>query len=111
MYACQATHAHIVDLIQAITKFESLANQIQKNAGDIDERLHMIESVRLFKQPPPRAGCDLPEAKVTSRHLHCIWCFNVYCCFIHRNILISKKATVMEFSTRLVVNTMPLVRC
>lgn len=60
-----------LDLIQAITKFESLANQIQKNAGDIDERLHMIESVRLFKQPPPRPGCELPEAKViTSTQLY-----------------------------------------
>ena len=49
---------------QAITKFESLANQIQKNAGDIEERLHIIESVRLFKQPPSQPGCDFPEAKV-----------------------------------------------
>ena len=65
-YTC--SHAHILDLIQAITKFESLANQIQKNAGDIDERLHMIESVRLFKQPPLRPGCELPEAKVTSSY-------------------------------------------
>ena len=52
-------------VLQAITKFESLANQIQKNAGDIDERLHMIESVRLFKQPPPKPGGELPEAKVS----------------------------------------------
>ena len=51
---------------QAITKFESLANQIQKNAGDIEERLHMIECVRLFKQPPPKLGCELPEAKVSN---------------------------------------------
>jgi hypothetical protein len=69
VYTCQITYAHILDPIQAITKFESLANQIQKNAGDIDERLSMIESVRLFKRPPSRPGCDLPEAKVTpSRH-------------------------------------------
>ena len=57
-------HVSICGFFQAITKFESLANQIQKNARDIDERLHMIESVRLFKQPPSRPGCDLPEAKV-----------------------------------------------
>ena len=51
---------------QSITKFESLANQVQKNAGDIEERLHMIENVRLFKQPPPRPGCDLMDAKVSK---------------------------------------------
>ena len=77
MYACQATHVCVFDLIQAITKFESLANQIQKNAGDIDERLHMIESVRLFKQPPPRPGCELPEAKVSWRD-SCLRCID-YC--------------------------------
>lgn len=54
----------ILFLLQSITKFESLANQIQKNAGDIDERLKMIESVRLFKQPPPKPGVDLMDAKV-----------------------------------------------
>lgn len=53
--------------MQAITKFESLANQVQKNASDIEERLHVIESVRLFKQPPPKPGEDLPEAKVRKR--------------------------------------------
>ena len=26
----------------------------------------MIESVRLFKQPPPKQGCELPEAKVSK---------------------------------------------
>ena len=76
MYACQVTHAHILDPVQAITKFESLANQIQKNAGDIDERLSVIESVRLFKQPPPRPGCDLPEAKVTPSRHSCSETFN-----------------------------------
>ena len=50
---------------QSITKFESLANQVQKNAGDIEERLHMFENVRLFKQPSPKPGCDLMETKVT----------------------------------------------
>ena len=52
--------------LQAITKFESVANQVQNNAGDIDERLHMIEAVRLFKQPPSKTGCELPEAKVSQ---------------------------------------------
>ena len=49
---------------QAITKFESLVNQVQKNAGDIEERLHLIETVKLFKTPPTKPGCDVPEAKV-----------------------------------------------
>ena len=59
-------------LLQSITKFESLANQVQKNAGDIEERLHMIENTRLFKQPPPKPGCDLMEAKV---HTHTIYMY------------------------------------
>ena len=50
---------------QAITKFESLVNQVQKNSGDIVERLQLIENVRLFKTPPTKPGCTLPEAKVT----------------------------------------------
>ncbi len=50
--------------VQAITKFESLANQVQKNAEDIEERLVLIETVRLVKQLPPKQGGDLPEAKV-----------------------------------------------
>ena len=37
---------------------------MQKNAGDIEERLRVIESVRLFKQPPPQPDGGLPEAKV-----------------------------------------------
>ena len=51
-------------LSQSLTKFESLASQVQKNAGDIQERLHMIENVRLFKQPTPKPGADLMDAKV-----------------------------------------------
>lgn len=50
---------------QAIIKFESLVNQVQKNGSDIEERLHLIETVRLFQIPPTKAGCDLPEAKVS----------------------------------------------
>eukprot|EP00731_Ephydatia_muelleri_P035324 Em0114g8a len=48
---------------QALTKFESLVSQIHKNAGDIEERLHMIEMVQLVKPPPPKPGCELLEAK------------------------------------------------
>ena len=66
----QCIGCYITDMIiaisplQSITKFESLANQVQKNAGDIEERLKMIESVRLFKKPPPRPGADIMDAKV-----------------------------------------------
>ena len=49
---------------QAISKFESLVNQIQKNAKDINSRLEMIENTMLFKQPPPKIGGILPDAKV-----------------------------------------------
>ncbi len=49
---------------QAITKFESLVNQVQKNARDIEERLQVIENIKLFKKPPVKPGCELPEAKV-----------------------------------------------
>lgn len=70
---CCCGHTLILHcVLQAITKFESLANQIQKNAGDIDERLHMIESVRLFKQPPPKPGGELPEAKVSRINSFCV---------------------------------------
>ena len=51
-------------LSQAISKFESLVNQIQKNAKDINSRLEMIENTTLFKQPPPKIGGMLPDAKV-----------------------------------------------
>lgn len=49
---------------QAITKFESLVNQVQKNAQDIQDRLKVIEGIKLFKQPPSKQGYELPEAKV-----------------------------------------------
>lgn len=49
---------------QAISKFESLVNQIQKNAKDINSRLELMENTVLFKQPPPKIGGALPDAKV-----------------------------------------------
>ena len=58
-------YVHRVD--QAITKFESLVNQIQKNASDIEERLALIETVKLFKVPPPKPGVDYHEAKVENK--------------------------------------------
>ena len=58
---------------QAISKFESLVNQIQKNAKDINSRLEMLENAVLFKQPPPKMGGILPDAKVSALFicLHC----------------------------------------
>ena len=63
MYALSSFSSCVVSR-QSLTKFESLASQVQKNAGDIQERLHVIESVRLFKQPPAKPGADLMDAKV-----------------------------------------------
>nr|XP_015221526.1 PREDICTED: dynein heavy chain 10, axonemal [Lepisosteus oculatus] len=48
---------------QAISKFESLVNQIQKNARDIDAKLQSIESANLFKFPSPSREGDLPGVK------------------------------------------------
>ncbi len=63
--SCSCVRTYVCYLVaQAITKFESLANQVQKNAEDIQERMVLLETVRLFKQPPPKPGGDLPEAKV-----------------------------------------------
>ena len=78
---------------QAIIKFESLVNQVQKNASDIEERLNLIENVRLFKIPPTKLGCDLPEAKVVcvcvcvcARVCVCAcvcWCVRLCVCCMH----------------------------
>ncbi|MBN3296580.1 DYH10 protein, partial [Amia calva] len=48
---------------QAISKFESLVNQIQKNAQDINTKLQSIESANLFKFPVPSREGDLPGVK------------------------------------------------
>ena len=52
---------------QAIAKFESLVNQIQKNAKDINLRLKMMEDTDLFKYPVKNiaGGEYLPSAKVS----------------------------------------------
>nr|XP_039267660.1 dynein heavy chain 10, axonemal-like [Styela clava] len=47
----------------AIGKFESLVNQIQKNARDIDSRIVLIENLDLFKLYPPKIGGYLPSVK------------------------------------------------
>ncbi|XP_052801261.1 dynein axonemal heavy chain 10-like isoform X3 [Mya arenaria] len=54
---------------QAIAKFESLVNQIQKNAKDIDQRLHMIENANLFKSPAPKYADHLPGCKEYYEHI------------------------------------------
>ncbi|XP_074640231.1 dynein axonemal heavy chain 10-like [Tubulanus polymorphus] len=53
----------------AIGKFESLVNQIQKNAKDILSRLQIIENSNLFKPPPPKLGEDLPGCKEFYEHI------------------------------------------
>ncbi|XP_076804944.1 dynein axonemal heavy chain 10-like [Clavelina lepadiformis] len=47
----------------AIGKFESLVNQIQKNAKDIDSRIQLIRGANLFKQIPSKTGGGLPSIK------------------------------------------------
>ena len=51
---------------EALTKFESLSNQVLKNARDIEERLQSIESACLYRDPFVDGGQDgkLMEAKV-----------------------------------------------
>ena len=48
----------------AISKFESLINQVQKNARDITNRLQVIERSIVFQYPPLKPGNVYPEAKV-----------------------------------------------
>ena len=51
---------------QAIAKFESLVNQIQKNARDINQRLNMIEHANMFKTAKPKYPGHLPACKVCT---------------------------------------------
>ncbi|PVD32839.1 hypothetical protein C0Q70_08286 [Pomacea canaliculata] len=53
----------LVKCESAVAKFESLVNQIQKNAQDINQRLSIIENSNLFKFPPPKAPNTLPGCK------------------------------------------------
>ena len=52
---------------QAVEKFESLVNQVKKNASDMRETLVAIEHANLFQFPSPKEGsensADLPSAK------------------------------------------------
>jgi len=54
MYACE----------QAINKFESMVNQIKKNAEDIEQRLEIIRQMNLFKLCPLNPLGELPRCKV-----------------------------------------------
>ena len=51
--------------MQAISKFESLVNQVQKNAKDINNRLAAMEKTVLFKRPPKKNGIAYLDAKVS----------------------------------------------
>ena len=51
--------------LQAISKFESLVNQVQKNAKDINSRLSTMEKTVLFKRPPKKNGMMYLDAKVS----------------------------------------------
>ena len=52
---------------QAVEKFESLVNQVKKNASDMRETLVAIAHANLFQFPPVKEGsassADLPSAK------------------------------------------------
>jgi len=54
MYACE----------QAINKFESMVNQIKKNAEDIEQRLEIIRQMNLFNPCPLNPLGELPRCKV-----------------------------------------------
>ena len=85
-------------LPQAISKFESLVNQIQKNAKDINSRLEMIENTILFKQPPPKIGGMLPDAKV-CQVVHTVLTLLLSSCIMHLN------AILKELTTKSILNT------
>uniref|UniRef100_A0A8C4WLB8 Dynein axonemal heavy chain 10 n=1 Tax=Gopherus evgoodei TaxID=1825980 RepID=A0A8C4WLB8_9SAUR len=60
---------YIVRCTQAIGKFESLVYQIHKNAGDINNKLLLIESTNLFKSPPLKNEDELPGVKEFFEHI------------------------------------------
>lgn len=122
---------------QAIGKFESLVNQIQKNAKDINNRLEMIENTVLFKPPPQKPNNMLPDTKVQGNnaffhrlkfqtileHLHsncanvCLHCLQHTCTFINfksllsRNTLITLRKAVHMSLISWPGSTVPLVHC
>jgi len=50
---------------QAINKFESMVNQIKKNAEDIEQRLELIRRTKLFKPCPLNQLGELPRCQVS----------------------------------------------
>ena len=54
---------------QAINKFESMVNQIKKNAEDIEQRLDVIRKTNLFKQCPRNQLGELPRCNVSVVHI------------------------------------------
>lgn len=46
--------------IQAVSKFELIANQIQKNERDIESKLQSMVTANLMKFPVPDKSDDLP---------------------------------------------------
>ena len=70
LYLSECVAANLTDsdslVVQAISKFESLVNQVQKNAQDIEHRLEIIEETNLFKTCPLNQLGELPRCKVQS---------------------------------------------
>ena len=57
---------------QALSKFESLVNQVQKNAKDINNRLVLLERTVFFKRFHAKLGCSLPGSKVRHRRVKAV---------------------------------------
>lgn len=57
---------------EALTKFESLSNQVLKNAKDIEERLQSIESACLYKDPFVDGGLDGKRMEAKVRQFMCV---------------------------------------
>ncbi|KAE8635010.1 hypothetical protein XENTR_v10002490 [Xenopus tropicalis] len=86
---------------QAISKFESLVNKIQKNAKDIDLKLSAIESANLFKFMAKTTGTDLSGVKEFFEYIDIERAKDV-------DILERKYSTIGQLLTKiegLVVNT------
>lgn len=57
--------------IQAVSKFESVVSQIQKNERDIDSKLQSMVMANLLKFPVPDKSNDLPGR--TNRRMLFFW--------------------------------------
>ncbi|XP_071339029.1 dynein axonemal heavy chain 10 [Trachinotus anak] len=54
---------------QAVSKFESVVNQIEKNEKDIDSKLQSMAVANLLKFPVPDKSSDLPGVKEFCEHI------------------------------------------